>query len=442
MQRSVRKDLLPYLILLECFAVPAAEDQRGVDAAKGEVVGHQILDLQLSSLTRDVVEGLAGRGRVGQIEGRRKPAIVQHLKRQPGFDGATGAEGMAEIALERGDGGLLTEDGGSCLALGDIAPLGGGAVSTDIANLLGTQPCLIQCHLHAELHGLALGLGDMGRIAVGGKTDQLGDDVGAAGEGMLQLFEHQSGSSFADHQSVAIPVKRARGELGGVVELTGGKQGIEHHRLGGAELLRATCHHHCLVAVADCFVGVADPLAARGAGAGCRDDPATQAEEEAGVDRCRVRHHLHIGGGGDVGSGLVVEHGAKGADGRRAAGGGAIGDTGAAIAQHRLVQQLRLLQRQLGGHGRHLGDSSHGADLLARIVGRQGKVADRRGQPGVEPVIDTPLVHGDHGVASCLQARFDAGPVVAKGGHTGHAGDYDPSIHIRPPLMEITCRVT
>ncbi|MNP27933.1 hypothetical protein D3C76_1208690 [compost metagenome] len=191
----------------------------------------------------------------------------------------------------------------------------------------------------------------------------------------------------------------------------------------------------------DRLIGIADALAAGGTGAGGGDDPSAQAEEQPGIDRRRVGHHLHIGGGRDTGGALVVEHGPEGADGIRAADGGAVGDAGTPVGEHRVVQQPRLRQCQLGGDGGKRRDPPHGAGLLARVVRRQREVRDGGRQPGVETVVDGPLRHADHRIAPRLQSGTHARPVLPKGRYPGHAGD-DYPFHTMPPLMEMTCRVT
>ncbi|MNE09116.1 hypothetical protein D3C80_1017840 [compost metagenome] len=327
------------------------------------------------------------------------------------------------------------------MALGDVAALGGGAVGADVADVGGLESGLGQRHLHAQLHGLLLGLGHVGGVAVGGKAHQLGDDGGPARLRMFQLLQHQGACPLANHQPVPLPIERSRRQLGVVVHLAGGKQGVEHHGLRRAELLGPAGHHQGLIAVLDRLKGVANALAAGGAGAGGRDHPPAQTEEEACIDRRRVRHHLYIGGGRDAGGALVVEHDPEGADGLRAADGGAIGDAGATIGQHGVVGKSRPCQRQFGGHGRQLGDSPHGPRLLARIVGGQHKVGNGRRQPGVEPLVDGPFRHGHHRIAPRLQLCPHARPVLAERRHPGHAGYHYP-LHTIPPFAEISWRAT
>src|SRR5450830_2105759 len=60
---------------LKCVAF---ENEGGVDAAKGEIVRHDVLALQRAAAARDVVERRAGRVDLLQIDRGCEPALAHH----------------------------------------------------------------------------------------------------------------------------------------------------------------------------------------------------------------------------------------------------------------------------------------------------------------------------------------------------------------------------
>ena len=186
------------------------------------------------------------------------------------------------------------------------------------------------------------------------------------------------------------------------------------------------------------FPGVANRLAARGTGARGGDHPSAQAKEQPGIHRRGVRHHLHVGGAGDVVGVLFGEHRGKLADRPGAAGRRAVGDAGLTVGQHRVVDQSRLLQRQLGGAGREQRHPAHGANALTGIVSGESEIFNRRGEQGLQAVIRLPLRHGTHRIFILAQTARDGRPVLAERGDAAHARNHYPAGHSMPPLIEIT----
>ena len=80
--------------------MPASKNQRGIDAAKREVIAHHILGLQRAATTGDVVQLGAARVHLGQVQGRRKPVVAQHFNAHPRFQRAASTQGVAHITLE------------------------------------------------------------------------------------------------------------------------------------------------------------------------------------------------------------------------------------------------------------------------------------------------------------------------------------------------------
>src|SRR5690606_22583482 len=79
------------------------EDQGCIDAAKGEIVGHDVFRINFAKVTPDVVERRTALVNFGEVDIRREAAFPHHLDCQPCFDGTAGAERMAEIAFQRMD---------------------------------------------------------------------------------------------------------------------------------------------------------------------------------------------------------------------------------------------------------------------------------------------------------------------------------------------------
>src|SRR4051812_13846714 len=86
------------------------ENKRGVDAAEGEVVRHDILGFQFARAVHDVIEIGAAWIDVGKIQRGRDPIVAHHLDGHPGFEGAACAERVAEITFQGRNGHPPSED--------------------------------------------------------------------------------------------------------------------------------------------------------------------------------------------------------------------------------------------------------------------------------------------------------------------------------------------
>src|SRR3954471_8852776 len=62
---------------------PAPEHQRSVHATEGEVIAHDMICLNLTSATYDVVELAAMRIEIVEIQCGREPAVLHHLDAEP-----------------------------------------------------------------------------------------------------------------------------------------------------------------------------------------------------------------------------------------------------------------------------------------------------------------------------------------------------------------------
>lgn len=354
---------------------------------------------------------------------------------------ATGAQRVAQIALLRADGHAVAEQAVGGLGLGDVALFGGGAVAIDVADRLRRQAGVGQSQFHGDAHGAGVGTGDVGAVRVAAEADDFGVDARAARLRMFQRFQHQHAAAFADHQAVAVAVVGTRREAGRVVLLAGGVQGVEHHGFAGAEFFGAAGQHQRLAAVADRLVGVADALAARGAGAGGRNDAALEFEENADIGRGGVRHHADVGVGVQVVGDAVEQHVAEGADFGGAADRRAAGHAHAAVGNARIAQQTGVVQRLFRRAHAQLRDPAHAAQLLAGPVRGRLEVLDRSGQAGVQLLVARPFRHGADGAAAILEGAPDADPVGSQRADAGHAGDDDAMHQHSPPLTAMTWRV-
>ena len=126
----------------------------------------------------------------------------------------------------------------------------------------------------------------------------------------------------------------------------------------------------------------------------------------------------------------------------RAAERRAVRDAGTAIAKIGILEKSGIGQGDLGRADRHLGDLSHRAGLLARIVVRDGKVGNGRRKPGVDAVIAVPFVHATRRGIPPREARANLRPAAAERRHPAHSGHDYSAHHAIPPLTESTWRVT
>lgn len=113
------------------------EDQRCVDAAKGEIVAHHMFGREASGIAKDVIKFRTVGIDLFKIGGGDKFVVAHHFQTQPCFDGATCAKAVAEMALERvhRNGAVKHRTGG--LAFGEVAVVGCRAVAIDDIDIGG-----------------------------------------------------------------------------------------------------------------------------------------------------------------------------------------------------------------------------------------------------------------------------------------------------------------
>src|ERR1700686_4653793 len=111
-----------------------AQKERRVDAAKGEVVGHDRPGTRLAWAAAHVVERRAARIDLIEIAVCGEETVAHHRQAKHGLDRATGSQRVARVALGRADRDLVSqylEAGG---ALRDVAELGGRAMRVDVVD--------------------------------------------------------------------------------------------------------------------------------------------------------------------------------------------------------------------------------------------------------------------------------------------------------------------
>src|SRR5262245_6143540 len=247
-------------------SLDSLEDQRCVDAAKSEVVRHDVIDLDSAGLVHDVVESRASIVHHGEVDGGNEKVVAHHSNGEPSLDGAAGAERMAEVTLERVQGRRGAEHGVGRPSFLDIAPLGRGTMSTDETNRTRIEASVVESEAERDFHGLRARLGGVVAVAIARKTDDFRKNRRATRQRALPLFEHQGDRTLANNKSVAIAVVGTRAHVRRVVPRRGSKQRVENRGLGYVELIRTACDHYVSFAPADRLRSVADRLAARCAG--------------------------------------------------------------------------------------------------------------------------------------------------------------------------------
>lgn len=78
-----------------------------------------------------------------------------------------------------------------------------------ITNVCGRDTGALQRPLDADLHGFPLRLSNMGGVAVGMETGELGVDRCTACRGMFQRLKDQRARPFANYQTIALLIKGA-----------------------------------------------------------------------------------------------------------------------------------------------------------------------------------------------------------------------------------------
>ena len=106
-----------------------------------------------------------------------------------------------------------------------------------------------------------------------------------AGGGELAATSVLSDASGRAATTLTLGIEGTRRCLRRIVAHAGGKQRVEYRHFGDAQLFSAAGDHRPLLPAPNGFVGVADPLTARSASAGSRNDAPGNAEKYAEMER-------------------------------------------------------------------------------------------------------------------------------------------------------------
>ena len=303
------------------------------------------------------------------------------------------------------------------------------------------KTCVFQGQLHGAAHGFLFRAGGVLAVGVAAEANQFSVNMRASRQRVLQLFEHQHSATFTDHQAIAAAVVGARAGLRRIVFQAGGVQRIEDHSFGGAQFFCAAREHQRQAPELDCLIGVADALAAAGAGAGGRNQPARETKEDADICRRGVGHHAYIGIGIEPLGHRIEQHIAERLDLIGTAGGRATGHAHASVLDRLVTEQAGVLQGLLRRPHGQARDAAHAAQLFARPVSGHDEIVDRAGQARVQFGETVPLIHAPNAAAVGAKVGGDGVPVAAQGGHAGHAGDDNALHQHRPPFTASTWRV-
>ncbi len=193
----------------------AGEDDRGVGAAERRAALEREADARLA---RDGVGDEVGRtmaARSGEAERGREEAARHRQDRGDDLEDARGAEGVAEVALERADGealGVRAEDALEGAPLGEIVGLRPGAVGVEVADLRGRDAGVVERGAEgagdAEAGGI--GRGRVVSVGRGAHAEQRREGPARAALGVVEALEHEEARALAD----AHPHRQAEGAHG------------------------------------------------------------------------------------------------------------------------------------------------------------------------------------------------------------------------------------
>src|SRR5690606_17877859 len=175
--------------------------------------------------------------------------------------------------------------------LGGVADRGGGAVGVQVVDRAFNA---FQRLTHAAHGAFAARCDHVIAVGSGTVADDLGVDLGAALERVLQLLDHHHAATTGDHETVTLGIVGARSLFRGFVVAGGeGAHGVEQDALAPVLFFAATGEDHVLLAELDLLHGIADAVRAGGTGGGDR-----------------VVDALDLEGGGQTG-GNGAAHGAR-----------------------------------------------------------------------------------------------------------------------------------
>ena len=155
-----------------------------------------------------------------------------------------------------------------------------------------------------------------------------------------------------------------------------------------------------------------------------------------------MRHHLDVSGRVNAFGRAFFHHATKVTNRTWGTSGRTEGNSHLTACYKRIVDQTCIDQGHFTCACRHQGDTPHAAHRLAIEFIRQFKWCSRCAQLSIQTFVIGPLMHASYAVTIFTETCADCIPIVADRADTGHASNNDAAGHAKPPLTEMTCRVT
>ena len=171
------------------------------------------------------------------------------------------------------------------------------AVGVDVVDVMEAQARVGECQTDARRCSPAFGMRVGDPIGIGGRAvaDQFPMDVGTAPLCVFEFLQHHHGRPLAEHEAVALVVKRPAGPSGLVVA---GGEGSEQVEPGDAEgmdhAVRAAGEHHVGLTAADDLGSLADRLTRSRTGREAVEVGPLRVEQSREVAGGHVRLLLHL----------------------------------------------------------------------------------------------------------------------------------------------------
>ena len=164
---------------------------------------------------------------------------------------------------------MLTKHGLDGERLNAVVHARARAVGVDVVNVVEAKARVGECQTDARRCPPAFGVRVGDPIGIGGRAvaDQLAMDVGAAPLRVLQFLQHHHGRPLAEHEAVAVVVKRPAGPSGFFVAGGEGREQVEPGDAEGMDhAVRAAGEHDVGLTPADNLGSLPDRLARSCAG--------------------------------------------------------------------------------------------------------------------------------------------------------------------------------
>ena len=242
--------------------VPAEYDG-SIATAEAEGVASGDVHAAAAGCVGNVVEVAVGILKL-VINGRRQDVIANSEATGGNLGGATSALQVAKGRFSGTDWqlvGVVTENFFDNDGFGFIAKRSGGAVGVEIIHLVGPNTGMSERELHGAgaLFASGIGVAHVMGIAGAGPADHFSVNVGTAAASVIQFFQRDDATAFADDEPIAFGVEWARGFFRFVVSGSEGvdcAKGDDDDRMD--RCIGAAGQHHIGITPADKVGGMGD----------------------------------------------------------------------------------------------------------------------------------------------------------------------------------------